>query len=646
MCGIAGFFGSFEPALLERMNASIAHRGPDDAGTLWLEGPGIGLAHRRLSIIDLSPTGHQPMWDTDERVSIVFNGEIYNFHELRQELNARGYQFKGRSDTEVLLNLYRAEGDAMLGRLNGIFAFAIWDRETQTLLLARDGVGVKPLYYTETRLGFLFASEIKALLQEPSVSRTLDPLAVQSHLTYLWCPAPRTLLREVKKLEPGHAMRIRARRIEKRWQYYDLPYGQVIEPISVDTAVEQVRSSLRCAVARQMVADVPVGAFLSGGLDSSAVVAMAREHVTDERLACFTIGFKGDVARQEGMIEDLPYAQEVARHLDVDLHTIHVGPEMIDQLTEMVTHLDEPQADPAPLNVLFISRLARQHGIKVLLSGAGGDDLFTGYHRHFALLHERYLDWLPAAMRKRLSRMARHFPSRNPVARRIGRLLRYSDLSDDERIASYFFWISSDELARLYAPGLRASLLGESPAAPLLETLKQLPVDTPRLNRMLYLEGKHFLTDHNLNYTDKMSMAAGVEVRVPLLDPDLVGLAARLPVEFKQRGRTGKWIFKKAMEGILPHDVIYRPKTGFGAPLRYWLRHELRGVVEDVLSESSLQSRGLFDPAAVRDLVQADRAGRVDAAYPIFALICVELWCRSFIDRTVSVAIARHGATA
>lgn len=636
MCGIAGFFGDFEPGLLERMNASIAHRGPDDAGTLWLERAKLGLAHRRLSIIDLSPTGHQPMWDADNRVAIVFNGEIYNFPELRRELEAQGYRFKGRSDTEVLLNLYRAEGDAMLARLNGVFAFAIWNPESQTLLLARDGVGVKPLYYTQTARGFLFASELKALLQEPGVSRVLDPLAVQSYLTYLWCPAPRTLLREVKKLEPGHAMHVRAGRIEKHWQFYDLPYRQPIEPMPVDVAVEQVRSSVRRAVARQMVADVPVGAFLSGGLDSSAVVAMAREHVTDGRLACFTIGFKGDVARHEGMTEDLPYAQKVAAHLGVDLHTINVGPEMIGRLTEMITHLDEPQADPAPLNVLFISELARQQGIKVLLSGAGGDDLFTGYHRHFALLHEKYLDWLPHAMRRRLSRLARHFPVRYPPTRRIGRLLRYADLNDDDRIASYFFWISPDQLARLYAPGLAGSLYGSSPAAPLLETLKRLPGETPPLNRMLYLEGKHFLTDHNLNYTDKMSMAAGVEVRVPLLDPDLVALAARLPVEYKQRGRTGKWIFKKAMEGILPRDVIYRPKTGFGAPLRYWLRNELRGVVEEVLSESSLRSRGLFDPAAVRDLIEADRAGRVEAAYPIFALICMELWCRTFLDRATA----------
>jgi len=339
------------------------------------------------------------MWDSENVAAIVFNGEIYNYRELRAELIALGYRFRGHSDTEVLLNLYRQEGEGMLGRLNGIFAFAIWDSRDQSLFVARDGIGVKPLYFTETERGFLFASELKALLLESTVSRELDPVAIQHYLTYLWCPAPRTMLRAVRKLEPGHAMRIRHHRIERTWQFYDRPYDQPLAPLAVEEAVSEVKACLRQAVQRQMIADVPVGAFLSGGLDSSAVVAMARDYVPSGRLPCFTIGFKGHVARDEGFVADLPYAQKVAKHLGVDLHTIHVGPEMIGHLEDMIYHLDEPQADPAPLNVLFISRLAREQGIadsgfRVVVN-SGPDAGQSVFHLHYHLIGGRQMAWPP-----------------------------------------------------------------------------------------------------------------------------------------------------------------------------------------------------------------------------------------------------------
>jgi asparagine synthase (glutamine-hydrolysing) len=634
MCGIAGFAGSFAPAVLERMASVQQHRGPDDGGTLVLAEQGIGLAHRRLSIIDLSPTGHQPMWDASGRVAVVFNGEIYNFRELRAGLEKAGHNFRGTSDTEVLLNLYLHEGEGMLPRLNGIFAFALWDAKDGSLLIARDGLGVKPLYYAETGKGLLFASELKALLVEPTVNRELDPVAIQNHLVYLWNPAPHTMLRGVKKLEPGQALRIRRHRVERRWCFYDLPYGDEIVPVPEREACERLRTTLREAVARQMVADVPVGAFLSGGLDSSAVAAMAKDHCGSGRLQCFTIALRGADQGWEGMVNDLPYAKRVAAHLDVDLHVVEVGPEMADHLTTMIYHLDEPQADPAPLNVFFISRLAREMGIKVLLSGTGGDDLFTGYRRHYAWEQQaRYFAWLPRVLRGGVSRLAARLPPRNALLRRAGRAMRYLDLPEDERIASFFYWIDPQTAASLFGPLLAGQLREVAAATPLLDTLARLPQHTPALNRMLYLEGKHFLADHNLNYTDKMSMACGVEVRVPLLDPSLVSLAAGLPLHFKQHGPTGKWIFKRAMEDILPHDVIYRPKTGFGAPLRRWLRHELRPMVEELLSNASVSARGLFRPAAVRGLIEADRHGKIDAAYTIFAILCIELWCRTFIDR-------------
>jgi asparagine synthase (glutamine-hydrolysing) len=631
MCGIAGHSGAFERELLARMNAAIAHRGPDGEGSFFSTDGTVGLTHRRLAIIDLSPTGAQPMSDAATGVTITYNGEIYNYRELRADLVARGNVFFGHSDTEVILRLYLQHGRAALPLLNGIFAFALWDPRDRSLLVARDGFGVKPLYYAQPRSGFVFASEIKALLECKQLDRTLDAHAAWLHLTYLWAPTPYTMLTSVRKLEPGTALLVRQGRIVERWRYYELPYPSPAFSGSADAAAAAVRDALDTSVQRQMIADVQVGAFLSGGLDSSAIVAYARKHLPDRRVQCFTIETTTS-KEEEGFVDDLPYARRVARHLDVDLHTIRVGPEIVGQFERMVRHLDEPQADLAPLNALMICELARGHGIKVLLSGAGGDDVFTGYRRHYALMQERLWSWLPGPARRLFGAAARQLPASPPLLRRVRRALADAGLDGDERLVSYLAWLTQAESAALLAPALRAQVGGWSPARPLLESLRAIGGEPDRLNRMLFLEAKHFLCDHNLNYTDKMGMAVGVEVRVPFLDPDLMRLAASLPAGFKQRGAEGKWILKKAMEPMLPRDVIYRPKTGFGVPLRRWLRNELSETVADLLSERSLAARGLFDAQAVTRLRKMDATGRVDAAYPLLALCAIELWCRIFID--------------
>lgn len=632
MCGIAGFNGSFSSEVLKQMGARIAHRGPDSSGEFFSPEHQTGLVHTRLSIIDLSSAGHQPMLDASKQVAIVFNGEIYNFRELRTALEVEGYAFRGHSDTEVLLNLYLRYGDAMLPKLNGVFAFAIWDARSGSVFVARDALGVKPLYYSETAAGVVFSSELKALLVNPEVSREIDSYAVLMHLTYLWCPAPHTILSGVKKLPPGYAMVLSDGKIERQWKYYELPYDQSILPMSAGEAAESVAQAVRTAVERQMVADVPVGAFLSGGLDSSAVVAFAKQSNPDVRLQCFTIGL--EEAGKDGFSDDLPYAKRVAEHLGVDLHTVHVGPEMTQQLEKMIYHLDEPLADPAPLNALFISQLAREHGIKVLLSGAGGDDIFSGYRRHYALQQEHYWSWLPGGARNLLAKGASLLPVSNPSLRRVRKAFEYAGLGVEERLVSYFYWAQPTRLRKLLSARCQADVGARQIAEPLLSALGNMPADADALNRMLFLESKFFLADHNLNYTDKMSMATGVEVRVPLLDLDLVSLAARLPVEFKQRGHEGKWIFKKAMEKYLPHDVIYRPKTGFGAPLRSWLRskQQLQPLMRELLSDVSIMRRGIFDRDSVKALIIQDAEGMIDATYTIFALMCIELWCRRFID--------------
>lgn len=630
MCGIAGFFGSFSAESLERASVSIAHRGPDAHG-IWRDpDAGVGLAHRRLSIIDLSSTGAQPMLSDDGSVVLIFNGEIYNFRELRASLEARGSRFRGSSDTEVVLRLYQEEGAAMLSKLNGIFAVALWDGRDRSLLLARDAMGVKPLYFSALSRGVVFASEIKAMLKLAPEVRDLDAQALHRYLTFLWCPGDGTPLKAVRKLNPGEALVVRNGRIERRWVWYQLPAVRgAVAPVNESEAREGVVAHLRRAVQRQLVADVPVGAFLSGGIDSSAVVAFAREQSPSIR--CFSIEVDG--GHEPGTDDDLPYARQVATHLGVPLEVVKIdASRMAMDLESMVVRLDEPLADPAPLNALYISTLARAQGIKVLLSGVGGDDLFTGYRRHTAVNFQALWSWVPARLRTRMEDAGTGLSQSFPTGRRLARLLTGFGLDGDRRLAAYFSWAREANLMALYTADFRAALAGVDASEPMVSYLETVPNEVCDLDRMLALEQRFFLADHNLIYTDKMSMAAGVEVRVPFLDLELVDFAARVPARLKQRGMVGKWILKEAMKGYLPHDVIRRPKTGFGAPLRRWIKHELRPLVSDLLSSESLKRRGLFDPPAVQDLIARNDSGRVDAAYTLLSLMTIEIWCRAFLD--------------
>lgn len=655
MCGIAGYLYSsnfLPPAnVLSSARAALAHRGPDDSGLFEDTTHRVGLANTRLSILDLSPLGHQPMASDDAQVVLVFNGEIYNFRELRAELESLGQTFRGYSDTEVLLRLYLAHQQsgsdvaAMLRRLNGIFAFALWDADRRALLLARDALGVKPLYYSTTGKGFAFASEIKGLQPLlPAGSERMGELnaaAIDRYLSFLWCPGEGTPFKTVLKLGPGEALWVRDGAIAERFTWYRLPAfrmdgsmsftGNRSRPSMTESeAISSTESYLRRAVHRQMVADVPVGAFLSGGLDSSSIVAFAREHNPDIR--CFTIETTG--AREEGFVDDLPYARGVATHLKVALEVVRIdATRMAEGLSAMVAQLDEPLADPAPLNVLYISHLAREHGIKVLLSGAGGDDLFTGYRRHRALLAEGYWSWLPQSARAMLEKLACGLDQRRPLGRRLRKLFSGASLDGDARLVNYFRWINRKDLVTLYSLEFRAALAEEQAEEPMLAFIADLPSETSRLERMLALEQRFFLTDHNLTYTDKMSMAVGVEVRVPFLDLELVEFAARIPARFKQRGSEGKWVLKRAMEPYLPSGLIYRSKSGFGAPVRRWMRVELRDLLAEVLGEQSLRNRGLFNPTAVNQLIEANDKGWIDASYTLFSLLCIELWCRHFMDQ-------------
>jgi asparagine synthase (glutamine-hydrolysing) len=636
MCGIAGVFGRAPSGGYERVLDSMAHRGPDRHGCHAVPEQGLALFHTLLAIQDVSEQSTQPMHSEDGRCMIVFNGEIYNFPELRVELEAKGHRFRSHTDTEVLLALYQESGVEMLRRLNGDFAFALWDGRSGELFVARDGRGVKPFYYHAGDGVFAFASEIKTLLAFPWIPRELDVQALAHYVRYLWCPAPRTPLAGVVKMLPGEAMLLRSGTIVRRWRHYDLPAPGPDPAPSTDEWVADIRHSIATAVQRQMVSDVPVGAFLSGGLDSSAVVAEARHHCAG-KLACYALDIDSEQARAEGIVRDLPYAERVARHLGVDLHVVRVGPELADELPRMVWQLDEPLADPAALNVMHICAAAKRDGIKVLLSGAGGDDIFTGYRRHQAMRLAAGLDRVPSGVRAGMARMSGFLPARPPALRRLRKLLASTAHGGDGFIASQFDWMPAAAVAGLFRPELRERL-GEEP---LRASLAQMPEAATPLQRMLLLEQRYFLADHNLNYTDKMSMACGVETRVPLLDPDLMALAARIPDGLRQRGNCGKWIFKKAMEGILPEEVIYRSKTGFGVPLRTWLHGPLATLLNDVLSRQSIVSRGVFDPDAVQRMREEGVSGRADHGYSLLALLCIELWCRQFLDRDVSLPAAQ-----
>ncbi len=630
MCGIVGYSGSFKKDIIKHCLDSIAHRGPDDSGSYFDESSMIGLGHRRLSILDLSPMGHQPMLNADQNIALVFNGEIYNFQDLKKDLESKGYKFRGHSDTEVLLNLYIDQGEAMLSKINGIFAFALWDKRKETLLLARDGLGVKPLYYANSKYGFAFASEIKALLPLLPERAELDLESIHRYLGFLWCPGDGTPIKSVRKLQPGEAMIVKGGSISKRWEWYKLPsYNSQEVRAFNDNWIDGTASYLKQAVHRQMVSDVPLGAFLSGGLDSSSVVAFASE--INPEIRCFTIEIKD--GQEIGDTDDLPYAHRAAEHLGVPLDVVQINSQrMADDLEQMVVHLDEPIADPAPLNVLYISSLARQNGIKVLLSGAGGDDLFTGYRRHHALSLEKWWRWLPKKMRTRIDTTFSSLDKRNALFRRLAKLFNGADLDGNASIANYFLWARENDLLDLYTNDARDQLKDVNVKEPLIDFLAVAPEGLSKIDKMLLLEKRFFLGDHNLIYTDKMSMAAGVEARVPFLDIDLVEFAARIPPSYKHRGGIGKWVMKKAMEPYLPKDLIYRPKTGFGAPIRRWMRQDLREILGDMLSEDSLKRRGIFDPNAVQKMILANDSGKLDASYTLLSLLCFEIWCRNFID--------------
>jgi asparagine synthase (glutamine-hydrolysing) len=625
MCGILGYIGLNNKEFANKANLSlIAHRGPDNHSVS--EENHLFFGHTRLSILDLSINGSQPMYSADGTYLLIFNGEIYNHLNLRNELLSE-FKFKSMSDTETVLYGLIKFGKEFINKMNGIFALCFVNLDNNEFLLVRDQFGVKPLYYVKTETELFFSSELKALIPHLD-SKTINKNSIINYLNYLWSPGEETPLKEVKKLLPGHlitgsTVNISDSAIE---QYYNIPFNDSkIIVASEQELIDECESYLINAVKRQMLADVPLGFFLSGGLDSSLVVAIAKKLYPEEKFECFTIKTEG--MKNEGFENDLDYAKKVAKHLDVKLNIVDGNSNILEYFDKVIYHLDEPQADPAPIYVYNICKQARKKGIKVLLGGTAGDDLFSGYRRHQALKYERIFNILPLYVRKIIKKIAISLNNGKPFFRRLNKLLANIDKGKSERLFGYFDWIDNKTLKNLM---LESSDYDKHTYFKKLE--KSLPLNTSDLNKMLFYELSTFLVDHNLNYTDKLSMAVGVEVRVPFLDKDLVEFSTRVPLHLKLNGNETKYILKKVAEKYLPKDVIYRPKTGFGAPVRQWITNDMTPLIEDYLSEDRVKKRAIFDHKQLKKLIEENKKGKVDLSYSIWSMLAIESWLIQFYD--------------
>ncbi len=633
--------GRADRALIESMTATLAHRGPDGDGVRVFGADGDGtpaaLGHRRLSILDTSSRGAQPMAYAADRYWITYNGELYNFRELRGSLESDGFRFESDCDTEVLLAMYAKHGELMLDRLNGIFAFAIWDTERDELFMARDRLGVKPLYFAQQGDVLYFGSELKALL--PALpSPHLRHAALAEYLTFLWVPDPGTLFEDMYQLPAGHCARFSGGRLAVR-EYWD-PSFEVDHGTSEAAWAGRVRDTAQAAIRRQMVSDVPLGSFLSGGLDSGAVVATMKE--ATEQVTSYTVGFSEEDLAHEIVPDDLGYARSLSRELGLDNHERILKPEIVDLLPKLIWHLDEPIADPAAITTYLICSAGSER-LTVILSGMGADEIFAGYPRHLAAQLTRPVDLMPRGLRTAVrtsldGRLTMGRPGRLRGPRRNAmKLLRGLDQPFMDRYLTYSSYYRPEELSGLLSGDLRAELGAHDPFHRHRDHAARRAGES-WLNRLLYLDMKTFLPCLNLAYTDRMSMAASTEVRVPLLDDELVDLAGHVPPNLKLRRTTRKYVLKKSMEGVLPESVIWRPKAGFGAPLRAWIDQDLRPLVDDCLSPAAVRERGLFDPAAVGALVRDNEAGTADNALRIWALLVLELWQRRFVDGAAAPA--------
>ena len=625
MCGIYGMLhlggAPGSPEALRPMARRTVHRGPDDEGA-YADGP-LAFGMRRLSIIDVAG-GHQPLGNEDGTLSLVANGEIYNYRALRAELTAQGHRFRTASDCETIVHLYEQHGDGFVERLNGMFAFALWDARRQRLLLGRDRLGSKPLYVWNDGRRLIFASEAKAILALPGIDAELDTAALSSYLELGYVPAPQSIFRGIRKLAPATVLSAERGRVDER-RYWSVPAKVDRGPNEAEW-VARVRSRLEESVRMQMVSDVPIGAFLSGGVDSSAVVAFMAA-ASDRPVKTYAIGFGGGEA--EDYYNELPYARKVAQRFGTEHHEIVVRPDVAALLPQLLWQMDEPIADTAFITTYLVSQFARRD-VTVILSGVGGDELFGGYRRYLGSHYQAYFDRLPSGLRRAASALGERLPGD-----------RHSPLLNALRLAKGFLSTAGlpfDERYRSYVevfPDDAATALLRQPRKDVHDALAEAfaaASSDDELNQMLAVDAQTQLPDDLLLLTDRMSMAVSLECRVPLLDHELVELAAGMPQEVKIRGGRLKHALKAALQDVLPTDILERKKRGFGTPMGAWLKGDLAPLLRELLSPAAIESRGLFRPPEVAALIAAHGANRLDGTDRLLTLLNLEIWARMYLD--------------
>lgn len=630
MCGIAGtYLWPDGGPLTDRLTKVIAHRGPDATGR-YSHGAGDGdvhFGHARLSIIDLSETGAQPM--VAEGLALTYNGELYNAPELRAKLEAHGARFRGTSDTEVLLRAWRHWGTDCLPMLRGMFAFAVFDERTGELTLARDQLGIKPLFLLRRNGGLVFASELKALASQLGGSLHIDDAALVASLLYYWVPDSRCAFREAEKLPPGSWLRLRPDGSAQRGTYFSMrdiadeaaDAGSLSPTDLHDVIAESTRAHLR--------ADVPVATFLSGGLDSSYLTALAAQQQPD--ISAYTIGFRAEDAKFEAMPDDLRYARQVAARYGVELYEIEIAPDVLDLLPRMTYHLDEPIGDPAAINTYLICSAAREAGVKVMLSGMGADELFGGYRKHLANLIARRYQRLPTALRRPVHAAVDRLPVASAhrgyrSVRFAKRFLSFADLPEETAFRRSYTLYDRAELLALINPDLASTV--DDVLTEHADTYHDTAL-TDVVNRMCLADARMFLPGLNLGYTDRASMAASTEVRVPFVDVEVVKAAFRIPGKEKIAGGQGKLALKRAASEVLPPEIVYRPKGLFSAPLRAWMSRDLAPLVQEVIHDGALVSSGFLRRDALERLVAEDATGREDRSKHLWHVLTLEYWYRA-----------------
>jgi len=630
MCGICGKIHfdktrNADPVLIRKMTAVLNHRGPDDSG-IYTEN-NIGLGHQRLSIIDLSAAGHQPMANEDNSIQIVFNGEIYNFNELRIDLEKKGHIFRSHTDTEAIIHLYEEEGTDCVKSLRGMFAFAIWDSNREMLFLSRDRAGKKPLSYTTADNSLIFASEIKSLLQDPQVTPEVENEALHHYLTYQYVPGPLTIFKNIKKLPPAHSLILKNGNITLE-RYWNLSYAKDPDCKNLDSCCEKLMHVFTDAVKTRLRSDVPLGAFLSGGIDSSATVAVMSK-LLNRPVKTFTIGF------EESDYNELPYAKRIAEKYKTEHTEFTVKPDAIKILPKLIWHYDEPFADPSAIPTYYVSKLTREH-VTVALNGDGADESFAGYERYAAHKLAAYYEKVPAAIREKIiKKIVNRFPyqeKRWSITRRLKRFINGVRDTQERRYIQWFCYFNNEMKDALYTDNFRDKV-SSFDSIDLTADLHSQTDAQNLIDKALFVDINSYLPYDLLTKMDIASMANSLEARSPFLDHKVMEFAASIPANFKLRNMQTKYILKKAFEPLIPKDILYRKKMGFGVPLNKWFCRELKEPAYDILLDKKTIERGYFKEKEIRRLLDDHIALKEDHSYRIWALFWLELWHRMFIDK-------------